>query len=160
MTKPKTYAEKLRDPRWQKKRLEIMQRDQFTCQHCQDKTGTLNVHHAVYVKGCEPWEYPTYMLITVCEPCHEKIEHVKARILLNAADCIPMWKFLTQIETGDPQMAILFQQWHQATMDESDEGIDDLKDATFEIIGFFMSRYHAAMLKSGGLKEIVTSINE
>lgn len=31
-----TYSQKLRDPRWQKKRLEILERDSFTCQHCHD----------------------------------------------------------------------------------------------------------------------------
>jgi len=27
-----TYSEKLKDPRWQKKRLEILSRDNFTCE--------------------------------------------------------------------------------------------------------------------------------
>lgn len=66
----KTYAEKLKDPKWQRKRLEIMQRDNFTCQICQDTETTLNVHHTVYSKGAEPWEYPPEQLITLCQPCH------------------------------------------------------------------------------------------
>ena len=31
------YSEQLKSPKWQKKRLEIMQRDKFTCQLCGDK---------------------------------------------------------------------------------------------------------------------------
>lgn len=52
------YSEKLKDPRWQKKRLEIMARDFFTCQMCQCKDNTLHVHHRHYIGGREPWDYP------------------------------------------------------------------------------------------------------
>ena len=75
--KPKdrrTYAEKLRDPKWQKKRLEIMERDGFACCHCGDKNSTLNVHHSFYERGKMPWEYGDYMLTTLCEACHGKVE--------------------------------------------------------------------------------------
>lgn len=65
------YAEKLRDPRWQKKRLEIMQRDEFTCQACDSKEKTLNVHHCYYKKGADPWDYENESLVTLCEECHE-----------------------------------------------------------------------------------------
>lgn len=64
------YTEKLRDPRWQKMRLEIMQRDEFTCQVCSDKESTLNVHHRFYLRGHEPWDYPEWSLVTLCESCH------------------------------------------------------------------------------------------
>ncbi len=66
------YWEKLRDPRWQKKRLEIMERDDFTCVHCQDNASTLNVHHGFYTKDTEPWDYPDESLRTLCEDCHKK----------------------------------------------------------------------------------------
>lgn len=64
-----TYAEKLLDPRWQKKRAEILLRDGFACRNCGDKTRTLHVHHCVYIKGLEPWEY-TGSLLTLCSDCH------------------------------------------------------------------------------------------
>ncbi len=70
--KRSTYSEKLRDPRWQRKRLEVMQRDDFACQKCGAKDKTLNVHHMIYRKGAEPWEYPLNLLLTLCEPCHEE----------------------------------------------------------------------------------------
>jgi hypothetical protein len=65
------YSEKLRDPRWQKKRLEILERDKFTCQYCGHDDLTLTVHHKTYNKKTEPWEYPDDMLITLCEGCHK-----------------------------------------------------------------------------------------
>lgn len=69
-TMAKTYAEKLKDPRWQKKRLEIMNRDRFACRGCGDEESHLNVHHCYYLPGKMPWEYPDCDLITLCEDCH------------------------------------------------------------------------------------------
>lgn len=71
--KPKqsTYSEVLRDPRWQKKRLEILSRDNFTCRSCDSTTETLNVHHCFYERHQKPWDYPDGSLVTLCETCHE-----------------------------------------------------------------------------------------
>lgn len=66
----KTYSEKLRDPRWQKKRLEILERDKWMCQMCGDEQSTLAVHHKRYLAGKEPWEYENHFLMTLCEECH------------------------------------------------------------------------------------------
>lgn len=80
------YSDKLKDPRWQKKRLEIMQRDEFTCMICGDEETTLNVHHLYYEKDKNPWDYPDTALITLCEDCHEseKTNYVKnCEILIN-----------------------------------------------------------------------------
>ena len=70
----KTYSERLLDPRWQKKRLEIFERDGFTCVCCGDKEMTLHVHHLYYCKGREPWEYPNFALSTYCKSCHANAE--------------------------------------------------------------------------------------
>jgi len=68
-----TYQEKLKDPRWQRKRLEILKRDDFCCQHCYDSESTLHVHHKIYSKG-EPWDAKPETLVTLCAECHD-IEH-------------------------------------------------------------------------------------
>ena len=73
----KSYSELLKSPEWQKKRLEIMTRDKFTCLLCGDKQTTLNVHHKEYIKEKLPWEYPDKDLITLCECCHNFIEKIK-----------------------------------------------------------------------------------
>lgn len=65
------YSEKLKDPRWQKKRLGILERDGWTCQRCFDSESPLAVHHLRYVPGWEPWDYPEHLLLTLCENCHE-----------------------------------------------------------------------------------------
>jgi len=65
------YSDLLRDPRWQKKRLKILERDNWTCQGCGDKKSTLNVHHCYYENLRKPWDYPDSSLVTLCEDCHE-----------------------------------------------------------------------------------------
>lgn len=62
------YSEKLKDPRWQRKRLEILQRDDWACQCCRDKASTLQVHHKQYHGN--PWDAPDDSLETLCEECH------------------------------------------------------------------------------------------
>lgn len=71
-----TYSEKLQDPRWQKKRLEIMSRDGFRCIKCESETNTLTVHHFYYVSGRMPWEYSRGSMATMCRKCHSEAHGV------------------------------------------------------------------------------------
>lgn len=71
------YNELLRHPFWQRKRLEIFQRDNFTCQRCTDTISNLQVHHLYYLPNKMPWEYPGEALITLCDLCHTKAEFYK-----------------------------------------------------------------------------------
>lgn len=74
------YSDKLKDPRWQKKRLEILERDEWQCQSCYDSEHTLHVHHRRYIPDRDPWDYPNQLLITLCESCHElEMEMLKER---------------------------------------------------------------------------------
>lgn len=66
-----TYRQQLRDPRWQKRRLEVMQRDGWRCVACGDSQSPLNVHHKRYLRGKPPWASPDADLETRCETCHE-----------------------------------------------------------------------------------------
>lgn len=66
-----SYREQLLDPRWQRKRLEILARDGFRCQNCGTTEIELHAHHRWYVSGRNAWEYPGESLITVCKPCHD-----------------------------------------------------------------------------------------
>ncbi|MCP4651171.1 MAG: HNH endonuclease [PVC group bacterium] len=73
MTK-KEYFNSFKDPKWQKKRLEILERDEFTCRLCKSKDDQLHAHHTVYYEELYPWEYYNYQIITLCDKCH-KDEH-------------------------------------------------------------------------------------
>jgi hypothetical protein len=108
----KMYSEKLKDPRWQRKRLEILDRDEFTCQHCHANTKTLHVHHLDYLPGKEPWDYENYFLLTLCEDCHEeetKDRGSAERLILGAIrikfrtdfDRHSLYQFLAKMQNAD-----------------------------------------------------------
>jgi len=67
----RSYAEKLRDPRWQRRRLEIFQRDNWKCQLCSRTDLELHCHH-LYRTTEDPWDEPDLHLLTVCQLCHEQ----------------------------------------------------------------------------------------
>lgn len=67
------YAELLRDPRWQRMRLEVLNRDHWACRRCDDPFTTLHVHHTFYERGRMPWEYHPDSLLTLCKTCHEAV---------------------------------------------------------------------------------------
>jgi hypothetical protein len=106
----KIYSDLLKDPRWQKKRLEIMQRDDFTCQLCLDKETTLNIHHKRYNKARNPWEYDNDVLLTVCEDCHNlikiaeqsKINIINSSVLKikDSTSCLPSVIFFISKDSG------------------------------------------------------------
>lgn len=68
------YQQKLLDPRWQKKRLQVLERDHFTCQGCGAKHRTLHVHHYCYTTP-NPWDESEENLVTLCEECHNTIHN-------------------------------------------------------------------------------------
>lgn len=78
-----SYSEKLKNPQWQKKRLRILERDNFTCRICGDKTKTLHVHHIEYDNKLNPWDIDDTKLITFCEVCHEAYHYLKSHPTLH-----------------------------------------------------------------------------
>lgn len=75
MGKP-TYWEQLKDPRWQRKRPEVMNLSGFACEECGAKDKMLAVHHSYYEKGLSPWEYPAESLHCLCDDCHKKAQNL------------------------------------------------------------------------------------
>lgn len=72
----KSYSEKLKDPRWQKRRLQELERAGWACEWCSSTSKTLHVHHWLY-RG-EPWEALDETLSVLCEDCHREGDEVKA----------------------------------------------------------------------------------
>ncbi len=66
------FYKEYKNPKWQKLRLKILERDGFMCQYCQDKEEELHVHHKYYEKGKRIWEYNEDAFITLCKSCHEE----------------------------------------------------------------------------------------
>jgi len=75
-----SYAEKLKDPRWQKKRLEVLEAAGWECHSCGDRENELHVHHNEYISGREPWEYETQQFSVLCVPCHEACDKMRGVI--------------------------------------------------------------------------------
>jgi 5-methylcytosine-specific restriction endonuclease McrA len=71
------YSKLLQDPRWQQKRLLILQRDNWRCTACHDSRSNLQIHHGYYGRNMEPWSYPDESLFVLCDNCHEKAEEAK-----------------------------------------------------------------------------------
>lgn len=74
------YLDQIKSPKWQKRRLDILNRDDFTCQMCGSKETTLHVHHLVYHDGRKMWEYEDWELLTLCEKCHNH-EHLIGEVI-------------------------------------------------------------------------------
>lgn len=85
----KTYSEKLQDERWQKKRAEIIRRDNLSCVSCGACDTTLDVHHGYYEKDKEPWEYPNETLHTLCRKCHSNAENIRSQVYRELANWQP-----------------------------------------------------------------------
>lgn len=90
------YRQQILSPHWQKRRLEIMQRDGFTCQRCSNPDETLHVHHKQYIKGRMAWEYEDRDLVTLCHSCHESMPELEtqtknliAALPLDGPACLP-----------------------------------------------------------------------
>lgn len=56
---------------WQRLKNRVLERDNYTCQICGEKSGLMQVHHITY-KNCRGKAYNAPMgdLITLCECCH------------------------------------------------------------------------------------------
>jgi hypothetical protein len=89
------YSEKLKDPRWQKKRLEILDRDEWCCRQCYDSESPLAVHHLRYIPGKEPWDYLPEQLITLCESCHSTEYEMMSDAISNLIEQIKDKGFLS-----------------------------------------------------------------
>lgn len=97
MDKRLTYAQKLQDPRWLRKRSEVLARDNFTCRCCAEQFYSLHVHHQQY--NGEPWQANMDFLISLCESCHRWVEE-KKKIPLSLYQAHIIWTYDAMLD-GD-----------------------------------------------------------
>lgn len=103
----KTYQEKLLDPRWQRKRLELFDRDNWTCLACGATKRTLHIHHISYFLQLEPWEYPGEYYKTVCYKCHKKVHFPEPELPRNYEHLIITKEEPVEIKSIDKQIGEL-----------------------------------------------------
>lgn len=90
-----TYYEKLKSPIWQKKRLEILNDRGFVCESCLDDGEQLHVHHKIYKKGLNPWDYPDHNYAVLCDTCHKQ-EHEVIDKMNDLSGLLPIQGYFTQ----------------------------------------------------------------
>jgi 5-methylcytosine-specific restriction endonuclease McrA len=73
----RTWKVQREDPRWQKKKAEICERDNWTCKMCGDTDSQLSVHHSFYMPRRAIWDYPNKSLHCLCWSCHQKAQSTK-----------------------------------------------------------------------------------
>lgn len=123
-----TYYEQLKRPEWQRKRLEILQRDNFTCQECDSTINQLHVHHTTYRKGIKAWEYDNSELITLCHLCHESITLAKKEVSSIIDSCFNIPSRLWGI--------------HAIISDISHLSYDELHDVSIEVERLCIEKYN------------------
>ena len=89
------YADKLRDPRWQKRRLQVLEAANFRCEDCRRGDLPLEVHHCAYPAGKMPWQCPPELLMAVCESCHDSRQRLENAL---REDMGKICRFMTQKE--------------------------------------------------------------
>ena len=73
----RAYRHFLQSKLWKSTRLQCLERDQFTCQHCK-ATDHLEAHHLWYPQR---WDHTTpAMLVTLCKACHAKQHPERAKL--------------------------------------------------------------------------------
>lgn len=136
----KSYGDKLKDPRWQKKRLKILERDRWKCVVTGRADLTLHVHHRKY-EG-EPWDCPDEFLETICEPIHKIVSAVAKKlpdgIAFKAKDLFDAARLATEYtkKTGDKGWRaemMLFSHLDKLYRAEFEAAIDVPKDWVSEI---------------------------
>jgi 5-methylcytosine-specific restriction endonuclease McrA len=117
-----TYGEKLKSPKWQKKRLEILERDKFTCTNCGSKEKQLHVHHKVYIFNNEPWDYENEFFTTLCYGCHETEEQYK--FFVNQNIRYNIYKGLTYKKLHE-ELSVIFRKYAE------DNNLDIIENLNF-----------------------------
>ncbi|MFH2030299.1 MAG: hypothetical protein ABIJ40_06675 [Bacteroidota bacterium] len=136
------YTNLFKDVRWQKKRLEVLDANNWECENCGDKEKTLNVHHRYYTKGKKPWEYENEELICLCENCHSDyhvvLDEFKTIGVLNISSLYRLFGYLQCLlhEDGGIEMSKLIPLNY-----EHAQGIADyLKKDVYEFIEQFRTK--------------------
>jgi hypothetical protein len=102
-----SIQEQYNHPLWQRKRLEILDRDGWTCRCCDKESSDkipiqFHVHHLWYERDLLIWEIDNEGLVTVCDECHKKLHNELAktagiiafRILSGDIDAIDLVNYL------------------------------------------------------------------
>lgn len=97
------FLQMYRDPRWQRKRLELCAAANWACQMCDARDKELQIHHGCYESDKAPWEYDDETLHVVCSDCHEQMDYFRKWLVHFAGHC----SFLQQCQLAGYLLAML-----------------------------------------------------
>lgn len=82
-----SYSESLRDPKWQKRRLEILSAADWACEDCGRRDQAFEIHHNFYIRAFryQPWRYERDLLMALCEGCHEIRQNLEEALFVAIA---------------------------------------------------------------------------
>ena len=93
----RTYAQKLRDPRWEEFRQRAFGYHGNACVTCggedKERGDHHHIHHKRYFKDREPWEYDMDDVTVLCRECHEDIHRCETK-WRNMIRAMPSWLVL------------------------------------------------------------------
>lgn len=128
-----SYYEKLQHPLWQKTRLRVLERANYTCEQCGDSETQVHVHHVFYIWGCEPWDYPDYAFKCLCKNCHAEVTAEKEMVKQDSRALMSMIK-ATGIEPAlINDLAIHLHDAYEARVFDSGSG-ERLHRAIFDFV--------------------------
>jgi hypothetical protein len=81
-----SYVDDLKHPKWQERRLRVLERAGWACEWCGDTENQLHAHHKVYLKGHKPWEYEDSQLECLCDGCHGRAHALLKQLELAVAE--------------------------------------------------------------------------
>ena len=131
----KSYSDKLKDPRWQKKRLEVLQSAGFRCESCFTIEDALNVHHIYYEKDRAPWDYSDDAYLVLCDKCHKRWHNLKfgldrALCMMTIDQLHDIVSMVTELGMMGPSDTAIFKSlitgYHWKKCDEIDESDDSV----------------------------------
>lgn len=152
-----SYWELLKDPRWQKVRLKMLEAAGWSCQACSDATTMLSVHHKRYVKGRAPWEYEAHELVVLCQPCHEmehEAKNLRADLIArlhqegpaSAAEVFAVAAGYARLQTNDEELGKVAEAFRRDAEYLFDGGM---------LLACLLSRFN---ISSSGLKLLILSL--
>lgn len=141
--KKSEYSNHWKDPRWQKFRLKILEKDGFKCTQCGDDKSPLNAHHLYYISKRKPWEYPYSSVLTFCDDCHDENHEDPTQIL----EWETSFGVFTRAYHGDTIGYSIFGAYNETTA----ESVEEMADAvawTLRKKGFMWKKLLTAYRKS------------
>ena len=137
-----SYADDLKSPRWQEKRLRVFERARFRCERCGSTEDTLHAHHKVYLKGRKPWDYEDILLECLCDTCHGDVHDEMEQLGLIVArqptamlpDLMDAVARVVPKAPTDPRMQTLFQKLGKAMVTHSKTDFIDAQNELQDII--------------------------